>query len=94
MDINQIGLLPEFRGFWNEVQAKGRSWGLKRDGKNPYFGSHFAFIDGREVVLLVGGKKKGSPLKFFQFKKSQNTVLGKRLLKILSVYDIKLDISA
>jgi hypothetical protein len=88
-DINEIGLLPDFRNFWNEVEAKGRSWGKKRDGKNQYFGSHFAFIDQEEIVLLVGGRKKGIPLKIFQFKKTQSTITGQKLLKILSAYGIQ-----
>jgi hypothetical protein len=89
MDINEIGLLPEFRNFWNQVEAKGRSWGKKRDGKNPYYGSHFAFIDKGEIVLFVGRKKKGVLPKIFQFRKTKNTCLGRKLKKILSAYNIE-----
>jgi len=91
MDINDIGLTSEFRNFWNEGEAKGRSWGLKRDGKNPYFGSHFTFIDKDEVVLLVGGKKMETPLKIFQFKKTKNTIIGRKLLQILLAYGVPVE---
>lgn len=80
--LNTIG--KKYFGKWLKTfMAWGRTWGLIKDGTNPYFGTHFTIIDGDEVVILV---QKRTPWGFrdidmYQFKKTDKTELGEKVIE-------------
>lgn len=67
---------------YTKVQGKGRTWGKKTEGGNPYSGSHITLIDGDEIVILIQprGTKR---LILKQFKLVETTNLGEEVARIL-----------
>lgn len=69
--------------WFKKFMGWGRTWGLLKDGKNPFFGTHITVIDKDQVVILV---QKRSPFGYriidvYQFQKVKSTELGSEVIK-------------
>ena len=73
---------------WKCSQARGRCWGKTHNGTNPYAGSHITLIDGQEAVTIFSPRKKErhGVIKMVEFKKTEETELGRRIREILATH--------
>lgn len=73
--INIIRNLPGVKEIINSCSAFGRTWG--KTGSKLH-GSHIAFINPEEIVLLIQDKKSGD-IRFINFVKVEQTLLGNEI---------------
>lgn len=44
-------------GLWEAENLRGRTWGIKHDGNNPFWGTHISLADPNNIVIIVGHRK-------------------------------------
>ena len=76
--INTIRRLPGIEEIIKKCAGFGRTWGNKG---SPLNGSHIAFINEDEVVI-IRQDRSGQEISILEFKKGE-TALGKEIKKVL-----------
>jgi hypothetical protein len=69
--------------LWNEADLRGRCWGLKKAGNNPYAKTNITVCIGNELVSISRSQKGDKKLIVHEFTKSEGTKLGNRVRDIL-----------
>lgn len=92
--LEKVRNLLEMKNLWGLVGAfgfRGRCWGLKSKGKNPFTGSHIILCNGDSLVDLFQRVRDGK-LTVLQFVPAEDdTELGMEIKLILfkSGYDFE-----
>jgi len=71
--------------LWERAYLRGNCWGPKSE-KNPYSGNNIVFALGEELVSI---SQRGNSLIVHEFRKTENTALGKRVKKLLQTLQVK-----
>ncbi|MCX6798020.1 MAG: hypothetical protein NTX66_02280 [Candidatus Falkowbacteria bacterium] len=82
--INTIRNLSGIKEIINACSAFGRTWGK---ASSDLYGSHIAFINSEEIVLLVQDKKSGA-IRLLNFSKTVETKLGEKIVAELEMNEI------
>lgn len=83
-DINRIRNIPQINELWESVDGRGRTYGLVKDGDNPFYGSHITLIDSDELVIIAKNNRRGSRVNIFQYRLARRNIrLGERVINIL-----------
>ena len=82
--INTIRNLSGIKKIISACSAFGRTWGK---ASSQLHGSHIAFINPDEIVLLVQFKKTGEII-LINFRKTEKTELGEEIAAELKKNDI------
>jgi hypothetical protein len=69
--------------LWNEADLRGRCWGLKKAGDNPYAKTNITVCIGNELVSISRSQEGDKKLIIHEFIKSEGTELGNRVRDIL-----------
>jgi len=85
--INEVR--KKLNKIWEIALARGRCWGMKKNGKNPLYGSHITLMNEDEVVSIFGDRKTNL-FKIVQYKRTKNTELGDRVIDTLKKHGVYL----
>ena len=66
--------------LWEKSHLRGTCWGPK-EGNNPYTGTNIFFAVGKEAVAV---SQRGDTLTVYEFARSENTSLGRKVKALLS----------
>jgi hypothetical protein len=69
--------------LWGKADLRGRCWGLKKTGDNPYAKTNITICIGNELVSVSRSQTGDKGLIIHEFVKSKNTGLGEMIGKIL-----------
>ncbi len=68
--------------LWEEADLRGRPWGLKKEGDNPFYGSNVLIVIGDELVTV--SKPRGeNEIRIHQFRRVKQTSLGEEVTTAL-----------
>lgn len=72
--------------LWKKADLRGRCWGLRKDGKNPFAGSNVTLAKGDEMISVCQDSESGEHI-VHEFRRvgPGQTKLGKEARRLLTV---------